>query len=168
MKKSMFIAVSALIGLFLACVSSLAMAGAANPIQMANEVGFVGCDSAISDAFDHAMKSGERKFSINYFPETQRESIDFHVTFGKPNDTIFQTIHFEKRGGYCYATKRSMISDLGNCSGLLGKDEYFKYDDDAGGALWAKNKGGVTKLFIQSGNSCNLIFLADTKSKASR
>lgn len=156
------------IGIFAACFCGVSIAGNANPIDMARQVGFVGCDALIAETFEHALKSQERRFSINYFDETASNSIDLYVTFGKTGDTVWQTAHFEKNGGYCYAVARGTISEEGNCAGLLNKDQHFKYVADSAGALWSKNKGGVQKLFIQSGNTCNQIFITSDKQKATR
>jgi hypothetical protein len=155
-------------GIFAACLCGTAFAGDANPIEMANKVGFLGCDSLIAETFEHALKSSERRFSVDYFDETAKNSVDLIVTFGKTGDTVWQTAHFEKSGGYCFSTVRSMISEEGNCAGLLNKDQNFKYKDDSAGALWSENKGGVTKLFIQSGNACNQIFIKGNKQKIAR
>lgn len=158
----------ATIAVFAACACGTAHAGEANPIKMANQVGFIGCDSLIAETFEHALKSSERRFSVDYFDETAKNSVDIYVTFGSTGDTVWQTAHFEKNGGYCYSVMRAMISEAGNCAGLLNKDQYFKYTDDSAGALWSKNKGGVNKLFIQSGNICNQIFAQSNKQKAAR
>lgn len=155
-------------GIFAACLCGTAFAGEANPIEMAHKVGFVGCDSLITNTFEHALKSSEKRFSVYYFDETAKNSVDILVTFGKTGDTVWQTAHFEKNGGYCYSVVRSMATEEGNCAGLLNKDQYFKYEDDSAGALWSKNKGGVTKLFIQSGNSCNQIFVKSDKQKIAK
>lgn len=153
-------------GVVAACLCGTSIASEANPIDMAREVGFVGCDALIANAFEHAMKSGERRFSVSYFKETTRNSVDLYATFGKTGDTVWQTAHFEKNAGVCYSIERIMISEEGNCAGFLNKDQYFKYVDDSAGALWSKNKGGVTKLFMQAGNTCNQIFLESHKQKA--
>ncbi|TXT23667.1 MAG: hypothetical protein FD134_1984 [Gallionellaceae bacterium] len=155
-------------GIFAASLYGTAFAGDANPIEMARQVGFVGCDSLIGSTFEQALKSSDRRFSVNYFDETAKTSIDLLVTFGKTGDTVWQTAHFEKNGGYCYSVVQSMIAEEGNCAGLLNKDQYFKYEDDSAGALWSKNKGGVTKLFIQSSNSCNQIFVQSDKQKIAK
>lgn len=149
-----------------ACLCGASIADEANPVDMARKAGFLGCDSLIVDTFELAMKASERRFSVNYFDETAKNSVDLYVTFGKTGDTVWQTVHFEKSGGYCYATKRSMIAAEGNCAGLLSKDQYFKYLDDSAGALWSQNKGGVNKIFIQSGSTCNQFFIASVKQKA--
>lgn len=153
---------------FVTCFCGNVIAGDANPVEMARQVGFLGCDSLIAETFEQALKSSERRFSVNYFDETAKNSVDLYVTFGSPGDTVWQTAHFEKSGGNCYSVVRTMISEVGNCAGLLNKDEYFKYKTDSAGALWSENKGGVTKLFIQSGNACGQIFIKANKMKASR
>jgi hypothetical protein len=155
----------ATIGVFAACVYGTAHAGEANPIKMANAVGFIGCDSLIAETFKHAIKSSEARFSVDYFDGTAKNSVDVYVTFGSIGDTIWQTAHFEKNGGYCYSVERSMVSEVGNCADLLSKDQYFKYTEDSAGALWSKNKGGIKKIFIQSGNSCNQIYVESNKQK---
>lgn len=148
------------------CLGGLAMAGEADPVAMAHGVGFKGCDSLITDAFEFALKASERRFTINYFKETAKDSIDLAVTYGSPGDSVWKTAHFEKRNETCYSATRTMISNVGNCAGLLSKDKYFKYVDDAGGTIWAKNAGGVTKLFTQSGNVCIQIFQQSNKDRA--
>jgi hypothetical protein len=153
-------------GLVATCFYGTSVAGEADPIDMARQVGFVGCESLITDTFKQAIKSDTKRFSINYFKEMTRNSIDLSVTFGKTGDTVWQTAHFEKNGGYCYSVVRSLISEVGNCAGLLNKDEYFKFVDESAGALWSENKGGIDKIFIQSGNACNMIFLNSSKVKA--
>jgi hypothetical protein len=158
----------ATIGVFAACVYGTAHAGDATPIKMAHEVGFRGCDSLIAEAFNYAIKSSEARFAIDYFDETAKNSVNISVTFGSIDETNWQAAHFEKISGYCYSDERSMTSEVGNCADLLSKDQYFKYTDDSAGALWSKNKGGVKKIFIQSGNSCNQIFLKANKQKATR
>lgn len=154
--------------MYVVCAYGTAYAGEANPVAMANQVGFLGCDSLIAETFEVALKSSERRFSVDYNDETVKNSVDLYVTFGSTGDTVWQTAHFEKNGGYCYSSVRSMISEVGNCAGLLNKDQYFKYTDDSGGALWSKNKGGVVKLYIQSGNACNMIFVQGNKQRAGR
>jgi len=61
-----------------------------------------------------------------------------------------------------------MIAQEGNCAGMLNKDQDFKYKDDSAGALWSENKGGVIKLLIQSGNTCNQIFVRSNKQKITK
>jgi hypothetical protein len=97
--------------IFAACFGGTALAGAADPVEMANKVGFVGCDSLIAKTFEHALRSSERRFSVDYFDETVKNSVDLYVTFGKTGDTVWQTAHFEKNGGYCYSVVQSMISE---------------------------------------------------------
>lgn len=155
-------------GIFAACLYGTAFAGEANPIEMARETGFVGCDALIAKTFEQALKSSERRFSVSYFDETAKNSVDLLVTFGKTNDTVWQTAHFDKSGGYCYSVVRSMIAQEGNCAGMLNKDQDFKYKDDSAGALWSENKGGVIKLLIQSGNTCNQIFVRSNKQKIAK
>jgi len=155
-------------GAFVACLCGASIAGEANPIEMAHGVGFVGCDSLIAREFEHAMTAPQRRFQINYFNETARNSVDLLVTFGRTGDTVWQTVHFEKIGGYCYSAVRTMISEEGNCAGHLSKDQYFKYMYDSAGALWTENEGGVDKLFIQSGDTCNMIFARTNKEQADR
>lgn len=164
MKLSQKIAHTVLATAFMGSVN----ASEANPVEMAHKVGFLGCDSLISQQFEYALKSSERRFSVQYFDETVKSSVDIYVTFGSSGDTIFQTVHFEKSSGMCYSTGRSMISELGNCAGILNKDEYFKYKDESAGALWSENKGGIGKLFIQSGNACNQIFIQSKIVKATK
>ena len=144
---------------FTACFGGTSIAIAANPVEMAHKFGFSGCDSLIERSFDLAIKSQNSLFSIYYVDETSSDSIDIVATFGSPGDTVFQTIHFEKRGDSCYSVQRSLISGQWNCAGSLSKDENFKYTNDAAGALWSKNKGGVGKILIQSGDTCNEIYI---------
>lgn len=158
----------AAITVFAACICGTVRAGDANPIEMINEFGLIGCDSLIAETFEFALKSSDRLFSINAFDERANNSVYMDVTFGSPGYTIWQTAHFEKIGGYCYSTWRSMINEVGNCAGLLNKDKHFKYTNDSAGALWAKNKGGVQKIFIQAGDICNQIFVQSSKQKATR
>lgn len=148
------------------CTASIA--GEANPVKMAHEVGFVGCDSLINDIFEFALKAPERRFNISYFDGIAKNNVDLTVTFGSTGDTVLQSVHFKKTGGYCYSTEQDIIFKVANCAGLLNNDEYFKYEDDSAGALWAKNKGGINKLFIQSGNSCTQVYLTSKKQKATK
>jgi hypothetical protein len=156
------------IAAFSACVCVTAHAGEANPVSMANQAGFFGCDSLIAETFMQALKSSERRFSVDYFNETATNNVDLTVTFGSTGDTVLQSVHFQKSGGYCYSVGRSMISEVGNCAGLLNKDPNFKYTTDTAGALWSKNRGNVDKIFIQSGNACTQVFIQSDKQKASR
>lgn len=158
----------AAITVFAACICGTVHAGDANPIEMINKVGLVGCDSLIAETFEYALKSSDRLFSVNAFDERANNSVYMDVTFGGTGDTVWQTAHFEKIGGYCYSHSRTMIYEVGNCAGLLNKDKFFKYTDDSGGALWAKNKGGVQKVYIQAGNTCNQIYVQSNKQKATR
>lgn len=149
-------------------ISGTAIAEDANPAEMATTVGFVGCDTLILNTFEYAMKSLDRRLTIDYFRETANTNVDFTVTFGTTGDTVTQNVHFSKNGGYCYSTVRTIISEVGNCAAFLSKDEFFKYTNDSAGALWSKNNGGVGKLFIQSGNSCSQIYMSSSKAKATR
>jgi hypothetical protein len=151
-----------------ACFCGTALAEEANPVEMAQRAGFVGCDELILGTFDGAMKSSERRFSIDYFEETVKNNIDIVVTFGSTGDTVFKLAHFTKSGGYCYSSVRTLLSETANCGALLSKDKYFKYSNDSAGALWSKNQGGVDKLFIQSGNACNQIYIRSEKAVATR
>ena len=150
---------------FTACFGGTSIAIAANPVEMAHKYGFTGCDSLIEKSFDLAIKSQNSLFSIYYSDETASDSIGMVATWGSPGDTVFQTINFEKRGDSCYSWERSLISGQWSCAGSLSKDEYFKYTDDAAGALWSKNKGGVGKILIQSGDTCNEIYIKDDTEK---
>ena len=144
-------------------------AGTVDPVEMANKVGFTGCDSLISSSFEHAIKSGDKRISISYFPETAKNTVDLQATFGKPNDTVYQTIHFEKSGGSCFSYQRSMISEEGSCSGVIARNmDKFKYVAESGGAIWTENAGGVDKLHIQAGNMCIIVFQISKKERASR
>lgn len=149
--------------------SAVTYAGSADPVEMANKVGFTGCDSLIADSFEHALKSGDRRISIAYFPETAKNTVDLQATFGKPNDTVYQTIHFEKSGGVCYAFMRSMFSEDGSCAGVISKNaDRFKYIAESGGAIWTENAGGVDKIHFQAGNSCVIVFQRSNKARALR
>lgn len=143
--------------------------GNVNPANMANQVGFFGCNSLISRTFRLALNSPtDKKFTIDYFDETAKSSVGIYTTWGSTGDTIWQSAHFEKHGGYCYSQERSMISTVANCAGLLSGDSAFKYTTESAGALWSKNKGGVNKIFIQSGNACVQIFINSRKQKVVR
>lgn len=150
------------------CLWSTANATDANPVAMVNEVGFLGCDAIVAETFEYAMRAQERRFSVDYFDENARSSVNITGTYGSTGDTIWQTAHFERRGEYCYSVVRALIFDVGNCAGLLSKDQNFKYTADSAGALWSKNKGGVNKIFIQSGNSCSQIFVNSNKKKITK
>jgi len=155
-------------GLLATCFCGASLAAEADPVQMARSVGFVGCDSLIAETFDIALKSSDRRLSINYFNETAGHSIDLLATFGSVGDAVVQNAHFEQSGGFCYVTNRALVAEVGNCAGLLSKDAQFKYKNDSAGALWAENKGGVTKLLVQSGGTCNQIYAMDGKRKLAR
>ncbi len=148
------------------CFCGLAMAGEANMVAMAHGVGFKGCDTLITDAFEYALKASDRRVTIDYFEETAKDSIGLTATYGSPGDSVWTTTHFVKRNGVCYSSIRTVLSEVGNCAGVLSKDKYFKYVADAGGTIWAKNAGGVTKLLTQSGNVCIQIYQRSKKDRA--
>ncbi len=146
-------------------VSSVAAADDSDPVTMARNIGFTGCDVLINSTFENAKSANERRTNIRYFEGQAKKSVDIDMTYGSIGDTVIQTVHFAKEGGYCYASMTATITQPGNCAGLLNQDEHFRYTADAAGILWSKNAGGVTKLFTQTGNHCTQIFIRDQKVK---
>lgn len=155
-----------ILALFLATLGTGAWGQQADPVKMANDVGFVGCDSLIASTFENVMDASERMFTINYMRDTADTNISLFVTFGKPGDTVWKSGSFHKADGQCYVQIRSMVNEVGNCAGILSKDEHFKYTDDSAGALWAQNSGGVKKILMQSGNSCTQIYSLGQRARA--
>lgn len=145
--------------------SSAYAAGNEDPASMANSVGFNGCNSLIKSVFDNSVSAKEKRTNIRYYPEQSKDTVDIDMTYGSTGDTVIHSAHFSRRGGYCYASATAMITEPGNCAGLLSQDKYFKYVGDSAGVLWSKNKGGTSKLFTQTGNYCTQIFVTDTKVK---
>lgn len=136
-----------------------------DPVTMANNVGFSSCNALIKEVFSNSTSAQERRTNIRYFPETVKDSVDIDMTYGSIGDTVIESVHFSKSGGYCYANATAIITQQGNCAGLLSQDNYFKYVADSAGVLWAKNKGGVLKMYTQTGNYCTQIFTLVSKEK---
>jgi len=134
-------------------------------VKMANDVGFIKCNALIKDTFDNSISAKESRTNVRYFPEKSKDSIDIDITYGSVGDTIIQSVHFSQSGGYCYATSTSILTQEGSCAGLLNQDSHFKYVADSAGVLWAKNKGGILKMYTQTGSNCTQIFLMDSKTK---
>lgn len=146
-----------------------ALAGTADPVEMANEAGFTGCDSLISSSFENAIKAANKRISISYFPETARNTIDLQATFGESGDTVYKTINFVKSGRTCFAHVRAVMSEEGSCSGVMARNmDRFKYVAENGGAIWTENARGVDKLHIQAGNRCIIVYQVSQKEPASR
>ncbi|MBJ3590528.1 hypothetical protein JGC56_05055 [Salmonella enterica subsp. enterica serovar Saintpaul] len=137
----------------------------ADAVKMANNVGFTKCNALIKSTFDNANSAKERRVNIRYFPEKSKDDIDIDMTYGSTGDTVIQSVHFSQSGGYCYASSTAIITQEGNCAGILNRDNHFKYVADSAGVLWSKNKGGVLKMYTQTGNYCTQIFLLDNKAK---
>ncbi|UGB01493.1 hypothetical protein LRS40_17630 [Leclercia sp. G3L] len=134
-------------------------------VKMANDVGFTKCNALIKATFDNSTSAKESRTNVRYFPEKSRDNIDIDITYGSVGDTIIQSVHFSQSGGYCYASSTSIIAQEGNCAGLLNQDGHFKYVADSAGVLWSKNKGGILKMYTQTGNYCTQIYVMDNKAK---
>ena len=144
-----------------------AEAGQNGVVQLANSVGFTGCDAFIEEETASSVSSSFRA-NVNYFKETSNDSILISVTYGKTNDTVNIDYFFSKKNGTCYAQVSSVVTEQGNCGALLQEDEFFKYTNQGGGALWAVNKGGVIKVSSQSGDMCIHKYLRSNKGVASK
>lgn len=134
-------------------------------VKMANNVGFTECNAFIKATFNNAISAPQSRINVRYSPETSKNNIDMDISYGSIGDAVIQSVHFSKSGGYCYASSTSIITQEGNCAGLLSQDRYFKYVADSAGILWSKNKGGVLKMYTQTGSYCTQIFIMDNKAK---
>ena len=142
---------------FLALLLSTGLVSAdeADPVKMAREAGFTGCDAFIGKTFEHALKSRDRRIHTWNFNETKAEAITVTATFGLPGDSVYQMVHFSKKKGVCYSVMSALIQQEGNCTEILIKeDKNFSLFATQGDVLWARSEGGVTKLLRQAGSYC--------------
>lgn len=73
---------------------AIAVAGNADPVALANNLGFKGCDSLIRDSFSKSMNSENRYVSTAYFEETIKDSIMITTSYGVPGDSVMISSSF--------------------------------------------------------------------------
>ncbi|GBG14251.1 uncharacterized protein NMK_1816 [Novimethylophilus kurashikiensis] len=144
-----------LIGITMAfAFTAHAYAGDANPVDMAHQVGFTGCDNLITDTFEFALKANNRRVGTKFFDESKKTNLTIIASFGDPGDIVTTTASFHKSAGKCIVQREDILAEKGVCSDMLMRDKYFKFKDEIGGVVIAENAGGVEKRLMQVEDVC--------------
>jgi len=142
-------------------VSSHVLAGSSLPAEMARNKGFIGCDNAISKAFESTTfdKAGEDlRVNALWFADTKSELIQLTATSGTPGDSVYSEATFQKHDSKCYWMKSTIISSSQSCMAYKESVPAFKVTAQSADFTWAANPGGVLLILKPTGTSCLAIF----------
>ncbi|MEQ1621872.1 MAG: hypothetical protein ABL919_10740 [Methylococcales bacterium] len=134
---------------------NIVFAGSTLPLTMARDKGFIGCDEAITKAFENT--SGEVNVNVSRFPETKNDSIKLTATSGKPGDSIYIEAEFRKYGAKCYSTQTVIITSEKNCIAYKEELPAFKFSAQSSDFTWMENQGGVDVILKSVGTGCMAI-----------
>lgn len=144
----------------LALLPIAAQAVEADPVQLANDAGFHGCDTLIRSQNVGAMSSDNRRVTTDFFKETVNDSITIHTMFGSPGDSLTTTQQYRRLGNTCYVSLQMRLEFAGiNCDQMFA-DPNNKFIPEAKMAdiTVAKNAGGVNMFAKTIGGICSVIY----------
>ncbi len=132
---------------FIAALIS-SMTAYADPIKMAHDAGFTGCDDLINEKLKRYTHSGNGHINIEYDSvKMKNKAISFLATYGESGDTVLQKITFIHSDGACTAYELGQISTPKSCIQEKEEGLVWKYVTTQGDNVWTENAGGVIAIF---------------------
>ena len=126
-------------------------------LKQAHSKGFMGCDTAIKSAFEHAG-GDDIRVNSDWFNETKSDSLKLTGTYGSKGDSVFVEAEFRKHSGKCFMTKTSIITSPNSCTAYASEMKAFEFVAETGDYIWMQNKGGIPMLLKPLNGGCIATF----------
>ncbi|MBW6488549.1 hypothetical protein [Sulfurimonas sp.] len=126
-------------------------------LKQAHDRGFMGCDAAITSAFENAG-GDDIRVNTQLFDDTKNDSLKLTATYGSKGDSVFLEVELRTHAGKCFMTKTSVITSTKSCTAYASEMKAFEFVAETADYVWTQNKGGVIMLLKPLNGGCITTF----------